>query len=78
MAALISRSTCSSGTVRKVAVVEGLADKCLDQCLPAHMQRRRFKTDLAPFPRLTAWDEHARKHRAFIKAAPENQVDAKK
>ena len=46
--------------------------------VPQMANARRFKTDLAPFPRLTAWDEHARKHRAFIKAAPENQVDAKK
>jgi maleylpyruvate isomerase len=46
--------------------------------VPQIANARRFKTDLTPFPRLTAWDENARKHPAFIKAAPENQKDAVK
>jgi maleylpyruvate isomerase len=46
--------------------------------VPQMANARRFKTDLAPFPRLVAWDENARKHPAFIKAAPENQKDAVK
>lgn len=46
--------------------------------VPQMANARRFKTDLTPFPRLVAWDENARKHPAFIKAAPENQKDAVK
>jgi maleylacetoacetate isomerase len=53
----------------------GLADIML---VPQMANARRFSTDLSPFPRLVAWDEHARKHPAFIKAAPENQKDAPK
>jgi maleylacetoacetate isomerase len=53
----------------------GLADIML---VPQMANARRFKTDLTPFPRLLAWDENARKHPAFIKAAPENQKDAVK
>lgn len=52
-----------------------LADVML---VPQMANARRYKTDLSPFPRLVAWDEHARKHPAFIKAAPENQKDAVK
>jgi maleylacetoacetate isomerase len=52
-----------------------LADVCL---VPQMANARRFKTDLSPFPRLLAWDEAARAHPAFIKAAPENQKDAVK
>ena len=52
-----------------------LADVML---VPQMANARRFKTDLSPFPRLVAWDENARKHAAFIKAAPENQKDAVK
>ncbi len=52
-----------------------LADVML---VPQMANARRFKTDLTPFPRLVAWDETARKHPAFIKAAPENQKDAVK
>jgi len=52
-----------------------LADVML---VPQMANARRFKTDLSPFPRLVAWDEAARKHPAFIKAAPENQKDAVK
>ena len=44
--------------------------------VPQMANARRFKTDLSPFPHLVAWDENARKHPAFIKAAPENQKDA--
>ena len=53
----------------------GLADIML---VPQMANARRFKTDLSPFPRLVAWDERARQHPAFIKAAPENQKDAVK
>ena len=53
----------------------GLADIML---VPQMANARRFKTDLDPFPRLVAWDERAREHPAFIKAAPENQKDAVK
>jgi maleylpyruvate isomerase len=53
----------------------GLADVML---VPQMANARRFKTDLSPFPRLVGWDETARKHPAFIKAAPENQKDAVK
>jgi maleylacetoacetate isomerase len=53
----------------------GLADIML---VPQMANARRFDTDLTPFPRLVAWDERARAHPAFIKAAPENQKDAKK
>ena len=52
-----------------------LADVCL---VPQMANARRFNTDLSPFPRLVAWDEAARKHPAFIKAAPENQKDTPK
>ena len=52
-----------------------LADVML---VPQMANARRFKTDLSPFPRLVAWDENARKHPAFIKAAPENQKDTVK
>jgi len=53
----------------------GLADIML---VPQMANARRFNTDLSPFPRLVKWDEEARKHPAFIKAAPENQKDAQK
>ena len=53
----------------------GLADIML---VPQMANARRFKTDLSPFPRLVAWDERARRHPAFTKAAPENQKDAVK
>ena len=53
----------------------GLADIML---VPQLANARRFKTDLSPFPRLVAWDERARQHPAFVKAAPENQKDAVK
>lgn len=46
--------------------------------VPQMANARRYKTDLSPFPRLVAWDENARKHPAFAKAAPENQKDAVK
>lgn len=52
-----------------------LADVLL---VPQMANARRFKTDLAPFPHLVAWDEAARAHPAFIKAAPENQKDSVK
>lgn len=53
----------------------GLADIML---VPQMANARRFDTDLSPFPRLVAWDERARRHPAFVKAAPENQKDAQK
>jgi maleylacetoacetate isomerase len=52
-----------------------LADVML---VPQMANARRFQTDLSPFPHLVKWDEEARKHPAFIKAAPENQKDAVK
>ncbi len=52
-----------------------LADICL---APQMANARRFKANLAPFPRLVAIDARARAHPAFIKAAPENQKDAVK
>ena len=53
----------------------GLADVML---VPQMANARRFDTDLTPFPRLAAWDERARAHPAFVKAAPENQKDSTK
>ena len=52
-----------------------LADICL---VPQCYNARRFKLDVARFPRLAAIDEAARAHPAFEKAAPENQKDAVK
>jgi len=52
-----------------------IADICL---VPQCANARRFKLDLAAFPRITALDERARAHPAFIAAAPENQQDAVK
>ena len=46
--------------------------------VPQMANARRYNTDLSPFPRLVKWDEEARQHPAFIKAAPENQKDAPK
>lgn len=51
----------------------GLGDIML---VPQMANARRFDVDLVAFPRLAAWDEHARRHPAFVKAAPENQKDA--
>jgi maleylacetoacetate isomerase len=53
----------------------GLADICL---IPQMTGARRYNVDLSAFPRLSAIDERARAHPAFIKAAPENQKDAVK
>ncbi|MEQ1619434.1 MAG: maleylacetoacetate isomerase [Terricaulis sp.] len=50
-----------------------IADICL---APQMANARRFKLDLALYPRLRAIDERARAHPAFIKAAPESQKDA--
>ncbi len=52
-----------------------LADVLL---VPQMYNARRFKTDLAPFPHLLAWDEEARALPAFAKAAPEKHPDASK
>jgi maleylpyruvate isomerase len=52
-----------------------LADICL---VPQMANARRYAVDLSAFPRLVAWDEHARAHPAFVRAAPENQKDAVK
>lgn len=53
----------------------GLADICL---VPQMANARRYKLDLAHYPRLVALDERACAHSAFIAAAPENQKDAVK
>jgi maleylacetoacetate isomerase len=50
-----------------------LADICL---VPQMFSARRFKVDLAKFPRIAAADEAARAHPAFTAAAPERQPDA--
>jgi maleylacetoacetate isomerase len=50
-----------------------LADICL---VPQMANARRFKTDLAPFPRLVAIDANLRSLPAFAAAAPEKQQDA--
>ncbi len=50
-----------------------LADICL---VPQMFSARRFKTDLAKFPKLAAVDEAARAHPAFAAAAPDKQPDA--
>ena len=51
----------------------GLADCCL---VPQVANARRFKCDLAPYPRLVAIDGNCRALDAFQKAAPERQPDA--
>jgi maleylacetoacetate isomerase len=50
-----------------------LADICL---VPQVFNARRFKVELAKFPRIAAADEAARDHPAFAAAAPERQPDA--
>lgn len=55
--------------------IPGLADILL---VPQMANARRFDVDFSSFPRLAAWDENARKHPAFVKAAPENQKDGLK
>jgi maleylpyruvate isomerase len=50
-----------------------LADICL---VPQMANARRFKTDLAAFPRLVAIDAHLCGLPAFAAAAPEKQLDA--
>jgi maleylacetoacetate isomerase len=50
-----------------------LADICL---VPQMANARRFKTDLAAFPRLVSIDAHLRTLPAFDAAAPEKQQDA--
>lgn len=49
-----------------------LADVCL---APQMYNARRFKTDLTPYPKLVAIDEHLMSMAAFSDAAPENQKD---
>jgi glutathione S-transferase len=51
----------------------GLADICL---VPQMYSARRFGVDVSAYQRLSAIDERARGHPAFIAAAPENQKDA--
>jgi len=51
----------------------GLAEVTL---VPQMANARRFKVDLAPFPRLVAADAACREIEAFRKAAPENQPAA--
>lgn len=50
-----------------------LADLCV---VPQVFNARRFKVDLAPFPRIAAVDAACMKLPAFDKAKPENQPDA--
>lgn len=50
-----------------------LADICL---VPQIGNARRFKVDLAPFPRLTAIEAHCNTLAAFRDAAPDRQPDA--
>ena len=50
-----------------------LADICL---LPQVYNARRFKVDLAPFPRIVEVDAACRAIDAFARAAPEKQADA--
>lgn len=50
-----------------------LADLCI---VPQVFNARRFKVDLAPFPKIAAVDAACGKLAAFDKARPENQPDA--
>jgi len=50
-----------------------LADVCL---VPQVANARRFRLDLAPYPRIVAVDAAAREEPAFAAAAPEKQPDA--
>lgn len=52
-----------------------VADICL---VPQMYNARRFKCDIAPYPRLVAIDAHLRTLPAFAAAAPELQADAPK
>jgi maleylacetoacetate isomerase/maleylpyruvate isomerase len=51
----------------------GLADCCL---VPQVFNARRFKCDLAPYPRLVAIEGNCQALAAFQRAAPEHQPDA--
>jgi maleylacetoacetate isomerase len=44
--------------------------------IPQIYSARRFKTNLAPYPRLVAIDKACHELEAFLKAQPENQPDA--
>lgn len=48
----------------------GMADCCI---IPQVFSARRFKVDLAPYPRIVALAERAASHPAFAAAAPEKQ-----
>lgn len=50
-----------------------LADICL---VPQVFNARRYKVDMAKFPKISAVDETCRKHPAFAAAAPAAQPDA--
>ncbi len=50
-----------------------MADVCL---VPQMANARRFHCDLSEYPRLAEIDANCRKLGEFIKAAPENQLDA--
>ena len=52
-----------------------IADICL---IPQIFNARRFKLDLAPYPRLLAVEEHCTTLPAFIAGHPENQPDCPK
>jgi maleylpyruvate isomerase len=74
-AALEAQAAARPDTPYAFGDAPSLADIVL---VPQMANARRFDTDLSPFPRLVAWDERARAHPAFVKAAPENQKDAAK
>ncbi len=62
---------------RETGFAFGDAPSVADICLvPQIANARRYKFELAPYPLLTALDERARAHPAFLKAAPENKQDA--
>ena len=69
-AALEAQAAARPETAFAFGDAPGLADICL---VPQMANARRYDTDLSPFPRLVAWDERARAHPAFAKAAPEAQ-----
>jgi maleylacetoacetate isomerase len=50
-----------------------LADICL---VPQVFNARRYKVDMAKFPRIVAVDDACQKHPAFAAAAPAAQPDA--
>ena len=50
---------------------QGISPNLVDACLvPQIFNARRFKTDLTPFPKVTAMADRAAALPAFVKAAP--------